>query len=1098
MAIISNLDPLFEVGIEARPSNYLVNHVAWTAPSESIEWTDLCLVRNTSGHPRNINDGVAIFSRGTDTLTLVVAQIYGTNSINNVSYAGGGLISLTNDYETYDNLTATGDTKGAKFKVTRSSADLGKVIQVEIISFGENYSVSDVLTIPKASIGYDATLHPDVTDLVITVTALGGIQAGVKPVSGTGFTIKTYSTSVVIPDSGTFTYEGVEAYSTGNSKGKGATFDVTRVGNGTTSTTTVALRASGSGYKVGDILRIPSRLIGRPSTVELGIDADYHIYDTGADLAETTNPGSNVVGQYLNNPRYYYSLFLRHNPVSGDLPVWKKIAESESFAIKDNGTLETVLYHLPTFYKKDSQGKGNQDLTDYLSLFAFHLDTYLAANSSVFNVMDPDVVDEKLLKLLIKQLGGTYENVSGVSQARTLVSNLIRNYKLAGSSSGVTSYLETHSGYGISLEASTNYLLDYNTSSFVESTGSWYPGNSAAYGSTAPFLSNLTLTGPIDGSFASYANYSVTLTSASSLSKTVTVLSTSTIKSGSRVIVTAGTGAFAVGTVVTSVDSPTTFHVNVAPTTALSGATIKFSDNLNSGMGKITVAAASSPMFYMGPKTAQLTATAASGTTVVTIKPNVAAVNDYVLLTAGNSDATIPEGTYVTAVNSSTSAVTLSNKLAGAVASATSLILSPPPAADLPSASVARQAVEAGKPYAFGAYFSAGGGTTRTTEVKITWYDIYGTALSTTAAGTLSTATQSSASSWYLNNITGVAPAKATYAEPQFTINNLAASYYVDAAQFNHPLSVSFKSLTSGTVTLSTDVPHNYVAGNSVSVSGLDAPFDGTFTITNVSQDFNTGVYTFQYVTTGTDTSGLCSGYVASVPSTFEDARKLKLVSVANRVNLVHNPSFEINTTSWAGTTDVTISRVTSDFNIGTASLQAVVASAAATNSAVVSDSTANPIKIFSGNLYTFSGYVKVTAGASATYDVYVDWYDDESSTSFGTLTGTATTITTSSGWVRLSVTGEAPSGATRAKLYFRKKTAMTNTATFLLDNVLVEKYSALGVYFDGAYDGQNYSTDRDSMWEGAEHLSPSHLYIDRVSTFGKLDSLSTDMSYYA
>lgn len=1098
MAIVSNLDPLFEVGIEARPSNYLVNHIAWTEPSSSIEWTDLALVRNTSGHPRNINDGVTVFSKGTDAITLVVAQVYGANSISNVSYAGGGLISLSVDYETYDNLTATGDTNGAKFKVTRSAADLGKVIEVAIISFGAGYSVGNTLTIPKENIGYEATLHPDVTDLVITVTALGGIQAGVKPVSGTGFTIKTYTTSVVIPDNGTFTYEGVEAYSTGNAKGKGATFDITRVGNGTTSTTTVALRASGSGYKVGDILRIPSSSIGKPDTVELGIESAYHVYDTGSSSAAITNPGSGVVGQNLNNPKYYYSLFLRYNPISGDLPVWKKVAESESFAVKDNGTLETVLYHLPTFYKKDSQGRGNQDLTDYLSLFAFHLDTYLAANSSVFNMMDPDMVDEKLLKLLIKQLGGTYENVSGVSQARTLLNNLIRNYKLAGSSVGVTSYLETHSGYGISLEASTNYLHDYNTSSFVESTGNWRPGNAAAYGSTAPFLSNLTLADPLDGYFASYANYSTTLTSASSLSKTITVLDTSTVKSGSRIIVTAGTGIFTVGTVVTSVDSPTTFKVNIAPPTPLAGATIKLSDNITSGMGKVTVAATSSPMFYVGPEKVELTATAASGTTVVTVKPNLAVVNDYVLLTTGNSNSTIPEGTYVTAVNASTSAITLSNPTGGAVASATSLILSPPPAADLPSASVSRQAVEAGKPYAFGAYFSAGGGTKRTTEVKITWYDVYGTVISTTAAGTLSTAAQSNSDTWYLNNITGVAPAKTMYAEPQFTINNLNASYYVDAAQFNHPITVSFKSLASGTVTLSTDVPHNYVVGNSVSVSGLDAPFDGTFTITLVAQDFNTGAYTFQYSAAGADTSGLCSGYSASVPSTFEDARELKLLAVANRVNLVHNPSFEINTTSWAGTTGVTISRVTSDFNIGTASLQAVVASASATNSAAVSDSTSNPIRIFSGNLYTFSGYIKVTAGASATYDIHVDWYNDEASLSYGTLTGTATTITTTSGWVRLSVTGEAPSGATRARLYFRKKTAMTNTATFLVDNVLVEKYGSLGVYFDGAYDGQNYSTDRDSMWESTAHLSPSHFYIDKVSTFGKLDALSTDVSYYA
>ena len=63
--------------------------------------------------------------------------------------------------------------------------------------------------------------------------------------------------------------------------------------------------------------------------------------------------------------------------------------------------------------------------------------------------------------------------------------------------------------------------------------------------------------------------------SASSVGTTITIASTTSLVVGMQVSVTAGTGVFAPGTFVTAVLTATTFTVNVAPTTALSGATVR-------------------------------------------------------------------------------------------------------------------------------------------------------------------------------------------------------------------------------------------------------------------------------------------------------------------------------------------------------------------------------------------------------------------------------------------------------------------------------------------------------------------------------------------
>jgi hypothetical protein len=68
------------------------------------------------------------------------------------------------------------------------------------------------------------------------------------------------------------------------------------------------------------------------------------------------------------------------------------------------------------------------------------------------------------------------------------------------------------------------------------------------------------------------------------------------------------------------------------------------------------------------------------------------------------------------------------------------------------------------------------------------------------------------------------------------------------------PLLVSYSSavtnrrIASNVATLTTNTPHNYIVGSSVVVSGVDATFNGTYTVTAIG-----GEYEFSYAKTNAD-----------------------------------------------------------------------------------------------------------------------------------------------------------------------------------------------------------------------------------------------------
>jgi len=167
---------------------------------------------------------------------------------------------------------------------------------------------------------------------------------------------------------------------------------------------------------------------------------------------------------------------------------------------------------------------------------------------------------------------------------------------------------------------------------------------------------------------------------------------------------------------------------------------------------------------------------------------------------------------------------------------------------------------------------------------------------------------------------------------------------------------------------------------------------------------------------------------------------------MADRNNLIVNPSFKTNTTGWSATGSSTIARITTEYFYGSSCLE--VTKAASANSGVV---TSDRILVTAGLSYALGAYVKIPAAAeTGTLSADVIWYD---SATAGSVLSTSNSIQLEviggDDWARLTGVFTAPSGALSALVRVVQPTAGTASQKFLVDAVLFEQASYLNEYVD-------------------------------------------------
>lgn len=180
--------------------------------------------------------------------------------------------------------------------------------------------------------------------------------------------------------------------------------------------------------------------------------------------------------------------------------------------------------------------------------------------------------------------------------------------------------------------------------------------------------------------------------------------------------------------------------------------------------------------------------------------------------------------------------------------------------------------------------------------------------------------------------------------------------------------------------------------------------------------------------------------------------------------NLVQNPNFETNSTFWSSFSGGTVSRVTTQFYSGIASLQVVGIAGG------VDGTQSSVYAVSPSNTYTVSAYVRADVGVVVTLEV-----DSTTAADAYVAAYTADTIGDGS-WKRVSVT--MPLGATEAKVQIYLYTDAATT--FHVDAVMLTQTAVTVDYFDGT---TTDTADIDYAWTGTVDNSTSTKSVYTMTT---------------
>jgi hypothetical protein len=180
-------------------------------------------------------------------------------------------------------------------------------------------------------------------------------------------------------------------------------------------------------------------------------------------------------------------------------------------------------------------------------------------------------------------------------------------------------------------------------------------------------------------------------------------------------------------------------------------------------------------------------------------------------------------------------------------------------------------------------------------------------------------------------------------------------------------------------------------------------------------------------------------------------------------VNLVPNPSAEVNIDGFNINSNATVARSTTQFLYGSASFEAT-ATGGTMSVEWRADSGGTRIAATAGTTYTFSVYCKLSSAYGWTPRLQITWVDAALS-AISTADGSATSVGTS--WTRITITATAPANTAFARIVWRQDTTPTAGQIAYFDGVQLEAAGAASTYTDGSLD--------NCRWAGTAHASTSY-----------------------
>jgi hypothetical protein len=768
------------------------------------------------------------------------------------------------------------------------------------------------------------------------------------------------------------------------------------------------------------------------TVLDLNNDDKYEAY-------KETAPPSYLDTNLATNAFYYYSLFVfeRINYK------WIRISDIIGLSVKEYGYSDKLFEYVPDVYKTKgltqaggntyiniSSVEENQVLKSYLDVFAFELNKYHTLTNLLFSRYDTSKLNGLLLPSLLQELGLEYEPEIGYQQARILTRDAVALYKGKGSRDGVREFLKAFTGYAVPTIANVpnptidgvtvgpNKMLDYNDSSFEESIGRW-----------------------VSGTNATLACLKVKKVSIVALTSNVLTLTIGThdYKVGNQIYVfgfdkplfnqtTAVTLTAVTGTTVSFALTGT----NYPSTTAWNPVTNEFPTiapypnpwdepttptnypNLQKGIlavknssataGTVKVLCGSSAPITKGiPVTAGLAYSFSFYTVNSTTTRQVTAGIDwytrfgvYISSFAGTATAS-GTGAFSTRVSVAASGIN--------VAPATAYYA-------VPTISIANLDGSGSTEFQYFdcAQFEQSATVTDFDEARQLRFTLKANRINELKNPHFASVGGGNPNAPWV--ITGATPSVITSTrEPEATVWDVA-----------------FKSLTTNVARIETVYTHDYKVGQSIVVSGVDATFNGVYTITAVGERTTSNFPYIEYAKTATNVVR-----VSSSGTVWVSGNALKLIATATGT---------VTVLSWDG----------------------------------VTDAQRMPIH-YPGTAYTFSVYSQLAAAGSENLTPRIIWYD-ASNAQIDAVDGTTVTVDSASpDWERLEVTATAPTTAHSAAVSV--EWAAANTEVLYLDSALFENAPVAFTFFNGS---SGFGDNPDYVWEGTANASRSHYYKNRYS----------------
>ena len=748
---------------------------------------------------------------------------------------------------------------------------------------------------------------------------------------------------------------------------------------------------------------------------------------------------------------FYYSMFV-YNTLTY---AWVRAGDVTGVSVKNYGSGENLYKYIPEIYKvtqiySATSDWDNADLRSFLNLFGFELDYTQTITALLVSRYDIERVNGSLLPSFLQQFGLTYEPEIGYQQTRILVRDAVLIGQKKGSSEGLREFMKAFTGYAVpqpiagtpnpsidGLVKSHNLMLDYNDSSFEESSGHWESTDASAVfkALVKKSIKSISLTSNVVTAVVGSHNYAVgtkintegfsqPLFNTVGSAKTVTAVTATSISWALTASDIASFNCFNASTnsYPTLLPSPTPWAESTAlvqyPNKQNGVLSVK---NANATSGTLTLSCGlSSPVLKGIPVTGDLSYVfsvySAAGTTLraVTLKINwYDRFGDLISISTGSP------------VNNTVGAFSVRPTVTDdAPADAYYAV---------PSITIAAAGASSTNEYHYFdcAQFEQDSAVTSFDEARQVHMTLRATRINelTNPHFALISGTTSSpvVTPWSVSGSATTKVIDPNASEPDTQVWTIA-----------------FKSLTSNVARLETTYSNSYRVNNIVYISGVGAPFDGLRTITAVGVDpLNDEKSYIEFSLTNANITR-----VAATGDSWLSGDSFKLTATANGT---------VNVKSWDGTTT----------------------------------SQLMPIH-YPNTSYIFSIYIQKDPALSGSESVtpYIAWYDSSGLQIESDVVGTTADVTASGiNWNRASVTAIAPANAYSAVVGINW-VAVTGRSIWL-DSSLFENSSALAPFFNG---NTGPGTSNDLIWEGgATNAGRSHLYKNRFAIQTRLGDYAVE-----